>query len=181
MTKLPPELEAALLVLVLVAAIYDLRYRRIPNWLSVAGLICGIALNVRLLHWAGLRPAGLGLALAFAVYLPLFALRAMGGGDLKLMAAVGAIVGPSNWFVIFILTALFGGALALALLIIRGGLVRALRSVLTILVELAHFRAPHRIDAALDVAHPRAVTLPHAISICFGSLAFLCLSHLRTG
>ena len=176
MTRLAPELEAALLVLVLVAAIYDLRYRLIPNWLSIAGVLSGIALNVRLLHWAGFRQAGLGLALAFAVYFPLFALRAMGGGDVKLMAAVGAIVGPSNWFVIFILTALSGGALALALLIARGGLIRALRRVLTILIELAHFRAPHGSDATLDVAHPRAVTLPHAISICLGSIAFLWLS-----
>ena len=181
MTRLPPELEVALLLLVLVAAIYDLRYRRIPNWLCAAALILGVALNIGLSQWAGLRQAGLGTALAFAVYFPLFVLRAMGAGDLKLMAAVGAIVGPSNWFAIFIFTALLGGAVALALLLVRGGLIHAFRNVRIILVELAHFRPPHRINAALDIAHPRAVTLPHAISICFGSLAFVWLSHLRNG
>ena len=177
MTKLPPEIEAAVLALALAAAIYDLRYRRIPNWLCAAGLILGVVVNISLSQWVGLRQAVLGMALAFAVYLPLFALRAMGGGDLKLMVAVGSLAGPANWFAIFILTALFGGAIALVLLMVRGGLIRALRNVLTILEELVHFRAPHRSDATLDIAHPHAVTLPHAISICCGSLAFLWLSH----
>ena len=179
--RLPIEIEVALAALVLAAAIYDLRFRRIPNWLCLTGTILGFVLNYRISQFAGLRPASLGVALALAIYFPLFALRAMGGGDVKLMAAIGALAGPSNWFLIFLMTALFGGAMALALLAIRGGLLQALRNVATILSALVHFRAPHRIDPALDVAYPSAVTLPHAISICAGTLALLLFLNSRSG
>ena len=173
LTTLPPELEVALAALMLLAAVYDVRLRRIPNWLCLTGLGLGLALHFRLWQFSGLRQAGLGAALALAVYFPLFALIAKGGGDVKLMAATGALVGPSNWFAIFLLTALFGGVFAISLLAIRGGLVQAIRNVATILIQLVHFRAPHRTDATLDIAHPSAVTLPHAIPICAGTLAFL--------
>ena len=181
LTRLPIEVEGALVALALAAAFYDLRFRRIPNWLCLTGAILGIVLNYRISQFAGLRQASLGVALAVAIYFPLFALRAMGGGDVKLMAAIGALVGPSNWFPIFLLTALFGGAMALALLAIRGGLLQALRNVATILSALVHFRIPHRTDPALDVAYPGAVTLPHAISICAGTLAFLWFLNSRNG
>lgn len=45
--------------------------------------------------------AGKGLLLALAIYLPLYLIRGMGSGDVKLMAAVGALVGPGAWFQIF--------------------------------------------------------------------------------
>ena len=111
---------SGLAALVLVAAVFDVRLKRIPNWLCATGLVLGLVLNFRFMQFAGLRQAGLGAALALAVYFPLFALRAMGGGDVKLMAAIGALAGPSNWFITFVLTALFGGVCAISLLVIRG-------------------------------------------------------------
>src|SRR5258708_213689 len=93
----PPGAEALLLAIVLGAAVYDVRYRRIPNWLTVAGVLAGLLLNSFL--YQGTSPAvfgfpGLffalkGLFVAFGVYVFLYALRAMGAGDVKLMAAVG--------------------------------------------------------------------------------------------
>jgi len=107
----PPGVEAVLLALVLAAAVYDVRYRRIPNWLSLAGVLIGVALNAFLDQGRrGMFVASmLGLAIAFIVYFGLYALHAMGAGDVKLMAAVGAIVGWPNWFGIFIVTAIIGG------------------------------------------------------------------------
>lgn len=178
MSKLAPPIETTLVLLVLLAAVYDLRYRRIPNWLVVAGLILGFALNAALFHLTGLRQAGLGSALAFAVYFPLFVLRAMGGGDVKLMLAIGALVGPLNWFILFLLAAVLGGVLAVVLLLTRGGMLQALHNIVTILTELGHFRAPYHADPALDAAHPRATTLPHAISIGLGAVTFIWLSNI---
>src|SRR2546425_3492211 len=96
LTPLPLELQVLLVLIVGTAAIYDLRFRRIPNWLVLLGLVFGLGMNTYLFHWEGLRRAGLGLGLAFLVYFPLHLLRAMGAGDVKLMAAVGSIVGPVN-------------------------------------------------------------------------------------
>ena len=82
-------------LLVVVAAYLDLRDRRIPNWLTGTGVLVGLGSNYYQSGWPGLRNGLLGLSAAFALYALLFALRAMGGGDVKLMAAVGAFTGPS--------------------------------------------------------------------------------------
>jgi prepilin peptidase CpaA len=166
--------------LVVAAALYDLRFRRIPNWLVASGIVAGFALNGFFFGLGGLSRAGLGFGLAIAVYLPMFALRAMGGGDVKLMAAVGSMVGAANWFVVFLIAAIAGGVMALALLAVRGGLRRAASNVLDILASLLRGRPPYRERPELDVTHSAAVTLPHGVSIALGSLLFIALSHHLT-
>ena len=118
-----------LFALVLIAAIYDFRFRRIPNWLTVSGVVAGFLMNLGVLRSAGLGIAAAGLGLALLIYLPLYLLRGMGAGDVKLMAAIGAIVGPGNWLVIFIATALIGGVLAVCLSAIKGRLYEVLFNV----------------------------------------------------
>ena len=179
MTPLPLASEIALAILVLAAAIYDIRFRRIPNWLVLSGFCLALVLNVALLRLDGLTLAGLGAVLAFAVYLPLFALRAMGAGDVKLMIAVGAFTGPRNWLILFLLTAILGGILAVALLLIRGGLVRALKNVLFIMGQLVRIRPPYKSAPHLDIRHSSAVTLPHGLSIAIGTFVFLALEMLH--
>lgn len=181
MQPIPNSLQALLLMLVLAAAIFDFLYRRIPNWLVLSGFIAGVFLRVTTGGWTGLGEAAAGFGFAFAVYLIFYALRAMGAGDVKLMAAVGAISGPVNWFSIFILTSIIGGVLALLLLLVRGGLDRALKNVFIIVRELAQGRAPHRLEPALDVGSRSAVTLPHGITIALGTCLFLLLLYLQLG
>ncbi len=179
MKPIPNSLQALLLALVLVAAVFDFLYRRIPNWLVVSGFIAGAILRIVLGGWQGLAEAAGGFGFAFSVYLIFYALRAMGAGDVKLMAAVGAIAGPVNWFSIFILTSITGGLLAVLLLLTRGGLNRTLKNVFVIAGELVQGRAPHRTDPALDVGSRSAVTLPHGITIAVGTCLFLILLHLQ--
>jgi prepilin peptidase CpaA len=180
MDSLPGLMQTALAVLVLAAATYDIRYRRIPNWLVLIGLIAGFSMRTVFFHADGLKTSLLGAALALAIYLPLFALRAMGAGDLKLMVAIGAFTGPSSWIVVFVITAILGGLLAVALLLFRGQLGRTLRNVLFILGELLHLRPPYRTRPELDVTHAGAVRLPHGVSIAGGALLFLAFNHLRS-
>jgi prepilin peptidase CpaA len=84
-------IKVVLLALVLTAAFYDLRWRRIPNWLVLAGVLLGFGLNGFLsgAPLRGLLQALLGFGLASLVYFPLYVIRAMGAGDVKLMMAVG--------------------------------------------------------------------------------------------
>ena len=152
----------------------DLRSRRIPNWLTLSGVLAGVILNsflnVDRYNW---RAALLGLGLAFAVYFPLYLLRGMGAGDVKLMAGVGALMGPANWFAIFLLSNILGGAAAVLLLLTRGRLWGTLRNVGYMLNELAHFRPPYMRKEELDLQNPKAVTMPHGVAIALGSLSFL--------
>ena len=159
-------------VLVVFAAFLDLRSRRIPNWLTLPGALLGISINTYQSGIIGLKGSVLGLGLAFAVYSGLFALRAMGGGDVKLMAAVGAFAGPEHWLWIFLITALAGGIFAIVTLLTRGGLVKALANVAAILQDLAHLRAPHESRPELDVSNPGARTLPHGAAIATGVVIY---------
>ena len=121
----------------------------------------------------GLAIAALGLGVAIAIYLPLYLLRAMGAGDVKLMAAVGALAGPANWLCIFLVTALVGGVAALCLVAFRGQLYQTLFNVQTILSELARFQAPYQADPILDVRQKAANRMPHGVSIALGTMLFL--------
>jgi len=173
MTVLPPILQILLVLIVVIAAIFDLRFRRIPNWLTLPAILVGFGLNTFLYEWKGLRAAALGLGLAFLIYFPLYLLRGMGAGDVKLMGAIGSLAGPANWFGIFVLTAILGGAVALVLLLFKGRLVKTLSNVGYMLKEILFFRAPYMKKEELDVKSPKAFTLPHGAMIAIGSLAFL--------
>lgn len=162
-----------LLALVAIAAAYDLRYRRVPNWLTVSGVCAGVIANTALDHWQGLAAALVGLLCALAVYLPLYLVRGMGAGDVKLMAAVGALAGPRDWLAIFFITALAGGVVSLALIAWKKRFRRTALNLAVIGVELLHMRAPAAADAELDVRDARSVRLPHAAVIATGCILFL--------
>lgn len=69
--SLPPLVcQVVLVLLVLVAAVYDARYRRIPNWLVLSGLVLGLGFNTLLFEWRGLRYSLLGLGLGLLIYFP---------------------------------------------------------------------------------------------------------------
>jgi prepilin peptidase CpaA len=176
MTPLATPLAVLLATLAVVAAGWDIATRRIPNPLVVVAFVCGMALQLWLHGFPGLKAGALGFGVGFFVFFPLFLLQGKGGGDVKLMAAIGTITGPANCFVIFLLTAVFGGVMTVALLLVRGGLLRALRNVVQILVSLARLRAPHAANPELSIDHPESVKLPYAIPIALGCVVFLLLS-----
>jgi prepilin peptidase CpaA len=178
MTYPPLIVQLLLSVMVVIAGVYDIRFRRIPNWLVLTGLLLGLALNALLYQGAGLLLSGKGLGLAFLIYFPLYLLRAMGAGDVKLMGAIGAIVGPADWFGIFLIGGLLGGIWAVIVILTKGRVRRTLWNVACILNEVAHFRAPYLVTDELDVKSPRAVTLPHGAAIALGSLGFLAAAAL---
>ena len=174
----PPGVVAVLLALVLAAAIHDVRYRRIPNWLTVAGVLVGRALNGFLDQGRpGLFASSLlGLAIAFCLYFVLYALRAMGAGDVKLMAAVGAVVGWPNWFGIFIVTAIIGGIMALILVATRGRVKKTFWNIAFILSELKSGRPAYMRREELDVKNPKSLGLAHGAVIAVGTIFFLAMA-----
>jgi len=105
-------LFAVTAVIAIAAAATDLYSRRIPNFLFVLGCVLGFTLNVWNDAWPGLQFCAGGFALGFAIMLPGYLLRFVGGGDLKLAAAVGTLLGPQMVFLALVIATLFAGALA---------------------------------------------------------------------
>jgi prepilin peptidase CpaA len=169
-------LMMVLIAIVVVAAIYDLRFRRIPNWLNLSGVILGLGLNTFFFARSGFIGAVLGIGCALVVYVPLYLVRGMGAGDVKLMAAVGAIAGPLNWFGIFIATALLGGMVSILFVALKRRFHETLLNLALIVSELCRFRMPSKSNSQLDVRDPKAVGMPHGTLIALGAVAFLILS-----
>ena len=175
---LPPQkVEMVLLILLLGAAVFDVFYRRIPNWLTVSGVVLGIAMNTLIgAPDAGLAFSLVGFAVAFGIYLTLFALRAMGAGDAKLMAAIGALVGWQRWFGIFFVTAQIGGAMAIILVVFRRRLKKTFFNVSFILSEMKSGRPAYLANEELDVRNKKSVGLPHGAVIAVSTVFYLALS-----
>ena len=173
MTYLPPIIQILLVLLVVTAAVYDIRFRRIPNWLVGTGLLIGLGLNTFLYEWNGLIMAAKGFGIATLIYFPLYMVRGMGAGDVKLLMAVGSFVGPMNWLGICVLSVIVGGAAGLILVVMSGKLRQTFANMGYILSELVHLRAPYSSRPELDTKSPKALTLPHGAMIAIGVLSFL--------
>lgn len=104
---------AALAAGVLVATIVDIRTRRIPNELTATMAGIGVGLAATGVSGVSVWASMAGFALGLALMMPGHALGATGAGDVKLMAAVGAIVGPGLVVSAFLFTAIAGGILAI--------------------------------------------------------------------
>jgi prepilin peptidase CpaA len=175
---MPPVTKVLLILLVLPAAVFDYRQRRIPNWLVLAGLLAGTAMNTFLLYDNPSATTGLlfsleGLGLAFVVYFPLYMLRGMGAGDVKLMAAVGAIVGWALWLWVFFFTAVLGGITAAIVVLSKGRVHRTLQNLWMILVSVRYRQAPYATNPELDVSSDQGVRLPHGVIIAVGAMGFV--------
>lgn len=153
----------------------DLSTRRIPNWLVLAGLIAAIGCSVTATYTAGNQPsAGSTLGLAnsligalsgLVIMLPLYALRAMGGGDVKLMAAIGAFLGPMQVLGAALLTFIAGGVLSLIAALWSGSLMRVLSNLrLMGLVTVAGRSAGLSLKDVQTTGR-----LPYAIAIAVGT------------
>jgi Flp pilus assembly protein protease CpaA len=153
MRSLPPTSEflgtAAVLVTAAAAAAIDLRTGRIPNPLTAAAALTGLALAGVGLTVLTLNLAIAGGVLGFALMLPGRLFGATGGGDVKLMAALGTLLGPRHIVIAFLAGAIAGGALALAHAWRRG-------RVGTTLSRTARFATdPAAAKAAVDAAAPQ--------------------------
>jgi prepilin peptidase CpaA len=119
-----PIIFAAVVLSLAAASVIDLRSQRIPNLLTFPTALAGLAYHLLIQGPQGLWSGLAGLGLGFGLMLAPFLCRVMGGGDVKLLAAVGAWVGPQVVLAAFLLTSLAGGAYALAVLARRSGALR---------------------------------------------------------
>ena len=104
------------------AAVVDVRSRRIPNWLTGGMLLFGLLAHGWLAGGPGVLAALGGAVLGAALLLPFYVMRAMGAGDVKLLAALGAVLGPQVLVSVAIYAAVAGGIMSVLILAARGRL-----------------------------------------------------------
>lgn len=163
-----PVTTAAFVGVMVLAAILDVRSRRIPNALTVTGVTAALVLRAPL-GWAALADGALGIGLALLLTVPFFLVKALGGGDVKLMAAVGAFMGPVELVGACLLIGLLGGIVALVEAIRRGALRTVLINVAYMMIRLF---SPLRRELAPTLTSPAAMTIPYGVPIALGALVW---------
>jgi prepilin peptidase CpaA len=150
---------------------YDVRYRRIPNAFVLATLATGVLTNAIYGGLSGALASLGGCALAFFLMFMLHIFGAMGAGDVKLFASIGAVIGASLVLPTFFVIVLTGGALAIFSMIRAGAVRSTLHNVLMVLVGLVPGWKMPRFAVPVDRSH----TIPYGVAICFGSLISLAI------
>lgn len=146
------------------AAATDLRSRRIPNWLTVPGLLIGIAANTALSGWSGLKASLLGAAVGLALLLPFVLLRSLGAGDWKLAGALGAFTGSSLLVDLLLGSVLVAGVMAMALVIYKRRTRETIRNIGHVLVSLVTFRLP---GERVSLDNPESLKVPYGVALAF--------------
>jgi len=150
---------------------FDLRERRIPNWLTVGALAAALALRLLSVEhgvWPGVASAAIALAFGF----PFFLAGGLGAGDVKLMAALAAFLDPGKLGVAMLVMALAGGAMAIWSASRQGLLAATLANTYVLIRTLGR-----RTFTGWETAggqprvRPGAVTNPYALAIVVGALA----------
>ena len=168
---------AAASVTALLAAAFDVKSRRIPNFVTGPAFLAGLLLHSFFDGWHGLFSsfaAGLICGIAFLIF---YLAGGMGAGDVKLMAAVGALAGLSNSASVLLTTALVGGVMALFYAMLRG----RLRSTLKNFFQLAIHHKNQGLTAhpVINVRNAETLRLPYGLAIAAGSCITLYLQGIQ--
>lgn len=163
-----------LMALLVVAAVIDWKTLRIPNWLTLGGMVLAFVANAVAAStpWSGLASSAMGLAVGLLLLLPLWMVRILGAGDVKLMAMVGAFVGPWAALNATLYAAIAGGIVAVLVALSKGSLGRLAQNVhflLTVVLTPAGGSMRNGASAGM----PSIGRLPYGICICLGSAAYL--------
>lgn len=156
------------LIVIVIATVLDIRYRRIPNWLVLPFLLMGVVVSAISNGWTGVGRSFSGMMLAALLLGVFYWLGGMGMGDVKLCAAIGAWVGPAQLMTALVMMGVAGGLMALVWALYGGFLKESLSGVSDLV--LGFRKRGFRPHATLVLANPSARKMPYAPAIAIGTL-----------
>jgi prepilin peptidase CpaA len=169
MTRFDLAMFAPLFALLAWAAVTDCRWRRIPNWLTLSLALGGLAQSLLPGHLLAPAASLAGLAVGFTVSFLLYLAGGQGAGDVKLLAGVGAWLGPAHTLCVFAAAALLSMIVALILCVRRGQLRGLAVSSLLSAVNLLALRRPPPLSSSIGQPLPHAPLLLAATAgVLFG-------------
>ena len=154
-----------------IACVTDIRRRRIPNLLTFGAAVAAVVFHVWVGGSRGLVFAAIGFGVGLAVFLPFFLLGGMGGGDVKLLAALGAWVGPGDALALAIYASLAGGVLGITVALFNNYLGTAMRNLRMMVVSWCV--AGPRPLPSMTLADSKAPRLAYAVPILIGAMVTL--------
>ena len=107
-----------IITLILFSSVYDIKYQRIPNFLTIPAMLVGIIYQTYISGLGGCRFSLIGTFTGIGLLIVPYFLGKIGAGDAKLLGAVGSFVGAEGILITFLFTALVGGIYALLIIII---------------------------------------------------------------
>jgi prepilin peptidase CpaA len=155
----------------IVGSVYDVKSRRVPNFITVPGFVLGLGMHLVLGGWRQMLSSLAAGVICGLVFLVFYLSGGMGAGDVKLIMAVGCIAGLSHIAYILVLTAICGGVMALGLALVRG---RLRQTIMNVGELVTHHRQkglqPH---PDLNIANTHTLRLPYALAIASGCILTL--------
>jgi len=169
--QIPREIAWVISFILIEAAIIDGRSLKVPNWLTYHFLLAGLAFAFATGGSDRLWWSLVGALVGLITLLPLYAIGGMGAGDVKLMAGLGAWIGP--WIVLqaFVASAVVGGGIALLMMAYSGQLGEHLIMTQLIGREILTVRNPNLLAEKAAGRKPNSMLLPYGIPIAIGSIA----------
>jgi prepilin peptidase CpaA len=168
-SRLKPVVLGLTVLLALTAGWTDWRSRRIPNWLTVPGMVAGIGVNFGVGGMNGFKNALLGAGLGLLLLLPFVFIRSLGAGDWKLAGALGAFVGPGVLADLLMGSVLVAGLMALGLVIYRRRFKQTLQNIAGILAAMTALRRPSP-EVSLD--NPQSLKVPYGVALSLTTVLF---------
>lgn len=148
-------------VFALAAGFSDLRWRRIPNWLTYPAAPIAVILHALAGRWPETKLSLEGLGLGLGLLLPFVLLRSLGGGDWKLVGALGAFFGPRSLLLVIFYTLLINALIAIVMIIAKRRIWRTLRNIGRLIAAFFRFHLPQK-DLTLD--NPEAIKVPFGVA-----------------
>jgi prepilin peptidase CpaA len=159
-------------VVLIIAAVIDGWKFKVPNWLTFPFIIGGWIFCTAHAGWAGLGGSLAGTLVGLALLFPAYAVGGMGAGDVKLLAGVGAWIGGTMTFFAFCFSAIAGGVIALAMVLLRRSWRQHWLQLQAIIQEFFIIRNPQQLAAIAAQRKSSMLLLPYGVPIAIGTIFY---------
>jgi prepilin peptidase CpaA len=166
-----------LIIVLTIAAVSDIMFQKVPNWLTYPTMIGGIAYYTWMNGIEGFLSSVEGIGVGVVVLILPYLMGGMGAGDIKLMGAVGGLLGPKGVFTAFLFTAIIGGIYALIILALYGNLRDTFKRYGTmlktfVLTQTMIYIPPSREEMKPRLCYGVAIALGTILSVFYGSINY---------
>ena len=150
--------------LVILASVSDIATKTIPNWITLSGMATAVMVHTAMRGAEGCLFSLGGIAVGISLLLPVYVFGGIGAGDVKLLGAIGGIVGPRDVLGVFAIACLVGGLYGVTVLLRHQGL----KKTFLVLLDRVHVRYKNAERSAADLSPP---TLRYGPVLAVGALA----------